>query len=194
MEIVSLGSNCAVAYQLKKIQIRNQAYPFDWAKVSLNSLITVLENNFDRYSKLSIKKISQNHLILDNTNTNPTYIVTNNYGITMAHELVNEEQLNLFELVLLKRIDRFIQLKNMADEGKIIRFVRIEISNLSPNQMLSYNKLVELLDKIISNYQIVVISKNKPDELNPKITWYELKAFDKKWWYPEVIWENIFNL
>lgn len=47
----------------------------------------------------------------------------------------------------------------MADEGKIIRFVRIETSNLSPNQILSYNKLVELLDKIISNYQLV-ISKN----------------------------------
>ena len=65
MEIVSLGSNCAVAYQLKELQLRNQAYPFDWAKVSLNSLIKVLENNFTDYCQVTIKKLSENHLMLD---------------------------------------------------------------------------------------------------------------------------------
>lgn len=191
MEIISLGSNCAVAYQLKQLQLRNQAYPFDWAKVSLNSLIKVLENNFNKYSKLSIKKLSENHNTFDDNK--PTYIVSNDYGITMAHELVDERNLKLFEISLSKRVERFFELKNIVNEDKVIRFVRLETSNLSPTQLSSYNKLVDLLDRYFSSYQLIVISKNIPTESNPKIIWHNLTSFDERWWYPEVNWKSVFG-
>ena len=33
MDIVSLGGNCSVAYQLNKLQLRYNSYPFDWCKI-----------------------------------------------------------------------------------------------------------------------------------------------------------------
>jgi hypothetical protein len=191
MEIISLGSNCAVAYQLKQLQLRNQAYPFDWAKVSLNSLIKVLENDFDRYCKLTTKKLSKNHLTFDDTK--PSFIVSNDYGITMAHELVDEQNIEIFTLSLSKRIERFKNLGCLVEDRNPIRFVRLETSNLTEIQLLSYNKLIQALDKYFRNYQLVVISKNKPVEQNPKIIWYKLESFDENWWYPNVNWKEIFS-
>ena len=181
MEIVSLGSNCAVAYQLKELQLRNQAYPFDWAKVSLNSLIKVLENNFTDYCQVTIKKLSENHLMLDTKE--PSYLVANRYGITMAHEIVDQQNLDLFASFLIRRVERFKKLDNP-------KFVRLETANLSPEQMVGYNKLVELLDKYFTSYQLIVISKINP--INPKIKWIKLGSFDERWQYPELDWSNIF--
>lgn len=183
MEIVSLGSNCAVAYQLKQYQLRKQAYPFDWARISLNSLVKVLDNNFHRYEKMSIKKLSENHPNWEDNK--PSYIVGNDYGVTMAHEIVNEQNLELFSTFLLKRIERFKILVNPT-------FIRLETSNLTPTQMQTYNKLVGHLDDYFSNYKLIVISKIKPT--NPKITWIELKSFDNKWWYPSLDWKSVFDL
>jgi hypothetical protein len=183
MSIVSLGSNCAVAYQLKQYHLRTHAYPFDWVKVSLNSLVKVLANNFERYEKMSIKKLSENHISWEENK--PSYIISNDYGITMAHELVNEQNLEIFSNILLKRIDRFRLLENST-------FVRLETANLTPVQMLVYNNLVEQLDKYFTEYQLVVISKIKPS--NSKIKWIELKSFDENWSYPSLDWKSIFNL
>ncbi len=186
MEIVSLGSNCAVAYQLKQLNLRNHAYPFDWAKVSLNSLLKTLENNFERYQNISIKKYSINHPSWDSTL--PSYIVSNEYGISMAHELINSDNIELYKSSLIKRIERF---KLLSTIDKKIRFVRLETSNLSQTQMYLYDKLIVLLDEYFTNYELIVISKLKPP--NNRIIWFELKSFDENWWYPNVEWSIIFN-
>jgi hypothetical protein len=186
MEIVSLGSNCAIAYQLKQMNLRNHAYPFDWAKISLNSLVKVLDNDFHRYHNISIKKYSTNHLSWDDNQ--PSYIVCNDYGITMAHELVNQDNIELYTLSLIRRIQRFKLLNTI---NKKIRFVRIETGNLTPTQLLTYNKLVFLLDELVLNYELVVISKNKPP--NQKIIWHQLESFDENWWYPKLNWLKIFE-
>ena len=56
MKLISLGGNCSITYQLIKLNLRSEAYPFDWTKISINQLINVLENNFDGYSEtLEIK-------------------------------------------------------------------------------------------------------------------------------------------
>ena len=63
--LISLGGNCSITYQLNKYNLRQEAYPFDWAKVSINQLITVLENGFKDYCQtIKIMKFSSNH---DNT-------------------------------------------------------------------------------------------------------------------------------
>jgi wyosine [tRNA(Phe)-imidazoG37] synthetase (radical SAM superfamily) len=183
MVIVSLGSNCAVAYHLQELGLRTNAYPFDWVKISINSLNKVLENNFDGYSNIFLKKLSTNHP--DFSSGKPTYLIKNNYNITMAHEITNIEdfKLNTWIDILHRRIERFTQLKNPT-------FVRIETSNLSEKQMESYNKLVELLDKYFNKYHLIVISKIKPS--NYKIKWYELESFDENWKYENINWKQLF--
>ena len=89
---------------MKQLQLIKQTYPFDWVKVSLNSLIKVLENDFDRYCKLTIKKLYENHLIFDDTKT--SFIVSNDYGITMTRELVDEQNIETFTLSLSNGVDK----------------------------------------------------------------------------------------
>ena len=67
MKLISLGGNCSITYQLIKLNLRSEAYPFDWTKISINQLINVLENNFNGYSEtLEIKYMSDKHFLSNN--------------------------------------------------------------------------------------------------------------------------------
>jgi hypothetical protein len=104
---IPIGNNCSVAYQLKKLNIRYNSYPFDWAKMNIRKLNRVLENDFKDYSKLRIHKFSNNHL--DNIhNIHGTYILKNSYNINFAHELLDIHDLNKLEFLFEKRINKII--------------------------------------------------------------------------------------
>ena len=79
---ISLGSNCSVSYQLQKRKLKIKSFPFDWSKISITQLLSVLENNFDDYvESLSIKKLSFEHCC---SNTNYSLILKNKYNNTLA--------------------------------------------------------------------------------------------------------------
>jgi hypothetical protein len=186
MEIISLGSNCAVCYHLVNLGLRTNAYPFDWTKLSLNNLINVLTNKFAGFNDLVVKKYSQDHPIMSDTiTTSGSIILTNKLNIQFAHELSSSDELADFSNILSRRVNRFLNLTNLT-------FVRLETENLTLNQMDGYNKLVELLDGLFTNYKLIVISKLKPS--NNKIIWVELESFESDWKYPKISWANIFNL
>ena len=48
-KFISLGTSCVIAYQLNKLGLRKESYPFDWAKFDINKLNNVLENNFNNF-------------------------------------------------------------------------------------------------------------------------------------------------
>ena len=98
--------------------------------------------------------------------------------------MIHENKLDDFKNNILKRINRFYKLKNPI-------FVRIEINNLSENQMKKYKKLQECLDKIFDNYEIKLISKIKYE--TNKIKWYNLVNFSSNWKYNHLNWETIFK-
>ena len=183
---VSLGSNCSVAYNLKKHGLREEAYPFDWCKVSINKLCGILENKFDNFSNIEIVKKSISHPLIESTNTGiGSYIIKNNYGIQFAHEVTNEYQLVSFSNCLDRRVSRFFELKNPI-------FVRIETTNLSEKQMNKYGRLLSILNTYFDNYKLILISKNKLS--NDKVIWHHLTAFSSDWKYPNVDWKTIFSL
>jgi hypothetical protein len=186
MEIISLGSNCAVSYHLVNLGLRTNAYPFDWTKLSINNLINVLTNKFTGFNDLVVKKYSQDHpVILDSITTSGSIILTNNLNIQFAHEISSSDELADFSNILSRRVNRFLNLTNPT-------FVRLETGNLTLTQMDGYNKLVELLDELFFNYKLIVISKLKPS--NKKIIWVELDSFDSDWKYPKVNWSDVFSL
>ena len=43
-QIISLGSNCSITYQLNKYNLRNTAYPFDWSEIRMNKLVEIFTN------------------------------------------------------------------------------------------------------------------------------------------------------
>ena len=175
---VSLGSNCAVSFALRKYNLRKIAYPFDWSAISLNQLIAVLQNNFEDFEKVEIHKLSLNHV--DFETGQPTYIIKNKYNIKFAHELF--ETCTDFSEKLLSRIDRFRKLINPT-------FIRLEM-----NEVDKLDKLVELLDKYYDKYRLIIIS-SKPDKImNNKIIHYKLDVEYKDWKYENLDWNAIFNL
>lgn len=191
---ISLGSNCSITEQLKKYNLRSNAYPFDWCNISINQLIEVLNNDFDNYSEsLEIKNISEKHL---NVNKEPTLILKNKYCIKFAHEICNKEELEAFKEKIQKRISKF---KSIS--GKII-FYRIELKKINKNYL---NKIIDLhtyLNKYFNNFEIKVIIN--PDfiitteqiqffqDKNIKIIKYDL--FSEDWKMNHLDWNNIFSI
>lgn len=187
---ITLGSNCSITYQLNKHNLRLKSYPFDWAKITLKQLINVLENNFISYTDFQKIKLSSLHL---KNEINPTLLIENNYGIKFAHEIIDnlDSKIEEFKIKLLNRIERFRNLKN-----KQVKFVRIELNNISIKYFESINVLINLLDNFILSYQLILIINSNIDinqiKLDKRIQVYKFNSFDSNWKMDKLNWKNIF--
>jgi hypothetical protein len=198
--IISLGSNCSVTYQLNKYNLRKQSFPFDWAKITIKQLNKVLENKFKDYDNVFIKKFSENH--------DSSYIVSNKYNITFAHEIFNKYSIKEFNQVLVNRINNFITRKGVyicdrPDADKIthrpdaITFVRIELQPITESYIAELNKLIILLDIYFDNYKIILLIDSECNincEISPKIIIKKVVNFDNfiDWKMDYIDWYNIF--
>lgn len=143
-EFVPIGNTCAIAYNLKRLNLRNNAYPFDWCKMNTNKFITVLNNDFDGFEDVIVKKLSENHKHFEDENF-PSLILKNKYGIEFAHEVLSDNDIEEFKTKLKYRIDRFKKLDNcifvvfncssleLLKEALSSRFQRFEIRNVIRN-------------------------------------------------------------
>ena len=203
---ISLGGNCSITYQLNKYNLRNEACPseklsntlyycpFDWAKIKINQLINVLENNFENYAEsLQIKKYSDSH---------QSYIITNDYSIHFAHEVVNIDELKElddFKDKIKRRITRFKNLSsNYSDK---ITFIRIELDVPKSNYINNIIKLVKLIKNYYSNFVLkILIETNSYNTIinNPifeKLEYVEFIKFDsysEDWKMDHINWDSIF--
>ncbi len=165
---IGLGSNCSTAYQMKKIGIRREAFPFDWTKIKFRNLLNVFRNNFESFDKLEVVKFSENH--------ENSYILKNKY-CNFAHEVCNLNKLDDFEKKIQKRVIKLLNKKSII-------FVRLELDNI-----LDYRDLEYELDKYFTNYKLVVISKRKP---LGNIIHFELPEFID-WKFNNFDWSAIFQ-
>ena len=166
---ISLGGNCSVCYQLNKYNIRTVAYPFDWCKISINQLISVLSNDFDNYDSIKIYKYSENH---------NSYLLKNDYDITFAHEIGNIDE---FKIKLADRIDRFKNSKNNI-------YIRIELCKINDNYI---NKIKQLM-KLIKGKLILII--NSDIEINiENVVVYRYNEFSDDWQMNHIDWLTIFK-
>lgn len=169
IEYIPLGGNCSIAYQLHKKGLRDNGYPFDWSKSTMNQLITSLEDNLNKYvSSLEISGFSDKHpyikfigLPIKGINENTfqeqgTYKCRNDYGITMSHELVLKNDLLTLKEKLSRRVFRFLDLKNSNKD--ILHFIRLEMKVITVESYIS--KLIHLINLLIE------ITKNKKIKLS----------------------------
>ena len=187
---VSLGGNCAITYQLNKYKLRNQAYPFDWCRISIKQLINVLENNFKHYHHLSIQDISNKHQKYDNKNNILSYESTlfkNSYGILFAHEV---DDIEILSESLKRRIQRF---KSITDS---ITFIRLELSR--PNGLFMKNlvSLCIVLYKYFTRFRIkLIIHKSFEEYYVPldNVDIYYFEEFCDDWKFEHLNWNEIFK-
>jgi len=171
---VSLGSSCAVTYQLNKLKLRNVSYPFDWMNIKITKLIEVFKSKFKDYTEFNTPKYLENH---------NSYTVKNSYGY-FAHEIFKENEVSHFIERLNVRIPRLYSIKNPI-------FVRLETYKFK--NKVTYRKywieLCSLLNEVYDgNYKIILISQINP-ELN-KIKWYEYESFNEDWRNDELDWSK----
>ena len=86
MNYVSLGGNCAVAYQLDIRKLSYTRYPFDWCNVTIYQLIDTLDSNFKDFEDISIVKKSENHMCFK-TNDNYSLVLKNKYNISKKRKI-----------------------------------------------------------------------------------------------------------
>jgi hypothetical protein len=189
MLFISLGGNCSISYQLKKLNLKNKSYPFDWSKISIKQLISVLENDFIQYNEsLLIYKLSDLH---DNFITNDSYslILKNNYNITFAHELGDINNLDNYKEKIKRRIERF---KNINSSK--ITFIRIELNIIKENYKDNIVKLCEVLNKYSNNYilKIIINSYIDFDDLPRNVIIYKYDDFTDDWQMNKIDWNKIF--
>lgn len=179
MKYITLGSACCVTYQLNKYNLRDEAYPFDWAKINLTQLITILENNFLNYDTIIIKKLSDNHNGL---------LLKNDYNVQFAHEVKSEYELDEFNNKMKNRINRF----NSINEK--VTFIRIELTPIKLNFIENINKLCLLLNKYSNNciLKLIINSDIIFDDLPSNIKIYKFTDYSFEWKMDHIDWYTIF--
>jgi len=174
---ISMGGNCSVTYQLKKYELKDKSYPYDWCKIKINKLRDSLNNNFLKYYDVDIYKYSNNH---------KSWILKNHYGI-FAHEFLVKYNLEMFKESLKERVKNMKEIKNPV-------FVRLETYSYKNEKKYKeyWDEIIIELNKLYDNYKIILISKINPKKDN--IKWYEYKDFSEEWENNHLEWKNILNL
>ena len=146
---VPLGNTCTISYQLNEVGLRHYAFPFDWSKMSINQLNKVLTNGFKSFSDIKVKKYSENHPNFDNGGG--SFIVSNPYNITFAHEVIDKNSIDEFKKLLDKRLTRLLSHKD-----DYIKFVIFNTGKKLDRTLLTSN-----LKKYFNDFDILEI---QPDD------------------------------
>tara|TARA_B100000524_G_C23625429_1_gene361327 strand:- start:107 stop:715 length:609 start_codon:yes stop_codon:yes gene_type:complete len=193
MTYVSLGASCSIAYNLKKFDLRNEAYPFDWTRtLNLNNICKAIDNEFKDFlnlNKFELKKLDESFFIEGNK---CSYIYKNDY-CSFYHDFYDEItkiDVNTFKQKYKRRIVRFLEL---LKSDKEIIFIREQIGKLNVNKI---NNLIKSLNNYNKNmnYKIIIITNDinyKNININ-KIYFYfsDVKVLD--WKRCELNWEKLF--
>jgi hypothetical protein len=184
-EYISLGSDCSIAFNLDKHNLRINAYPFDWIKINnINDLINILSNDFKFFTDMNYIEIlneSDKFPYLDDkwTSVLSKNVILKNtkYNITFPHEIKIDDQTSVdikiknFIDKYDRRINKFISILKNDSIKKV--FIRIT------NKKEELENLNDILSKICLNYELKIIIINKKNKF-------------LSWKKEELNWENIF--
>jgi hypothetical protein len=143
---ISLGSDCAVRYQLGEHNLVSQTFPFDWAKTNnIDMICDTLEKDFSNFFEgYKTKPQSDNFVNFDNLEecikSKIQLKLSNN--IVMPHEAIGDvfDEYSYIEKYM-RRVDRFRNIVRDKEIKKI--FIRSDDKQLNENQI---SKLYHALD------------------------------------------------
>ena len=190
---VSLGNSCSIAYNLKLCNLRTEAYPFDWVRVTnINNVTTLIDNKFNDFLDIDTFVFKEYSDIFEVNSKMGSYVYKNNY-CSFYHEFENRierEKLLSFKDKYIRRIERFLDL--LQSDKKII-FIREEFGKIKINKINRFiKKLYENNPNI--NFNIILITNDNIEiESNQIINYYSNKKIID-WTRPELNWNEIFNL
>ena len=123
--IISLGQSCQVAYQLGRLGLRFEAYPFDWLfSFDTNKLIEALESRFTDWLKFD-------NLVECSPQSNSLHkiVIDSKYGMTHQHifplSVSLSESYSVVKEVVNRRVKRLLDLYG---SGQNILFIRTNLT------------------------------------------------------------------
>jgi len=169
---ISLGSDCSVSYQLRKLGLQKHgSMPFDWMRIdNLLSVISILEDEFRDFARFESYNIKQQSLAFDYFGSSGASMksefrmVHSKYKFILPHEYQGSQIEPLqFEEKYSRRIARFLDIGRNPALPKV--FIRLgsarDTSNLA--------RLQTALDNLgCVNYKVQYINLEDYNILIPK--------------------------
>ena len=173
-EFISIGDSCVIAHQLKNLNLRNNAYPLDWSKSSINKIVKTLQINFKDYSEIELKKYKEE---------DKTYSFINNMNISFEHQIkeLDEKIINDYKKTIKRRVERLISKKN----NKIILVMMNQ-----ENREYDINILINNLSIYFNNFKLIYISKHKVKHELVKHVLIKTEDYTN-WKYDYLNWFNV---
>jgi hypothetical protein len=180
-KFISIGTQCTTADLLKRFNIRNESYPFDWVLSTPQFIYTIIKLLL--VDKMDIEYIVDNHFFVCDARAN-CKIIEHYYTEKTGQTLVNTKYNVCFPHDTLEDRDKYVRrlerLRNtLLDENCFIYLIYVSVSsptngNYTLNGVETIHDLYEYIDKIndimksIRNtYKIVVFDTNKPPNVVP---------------------------
>jgi len=191
MNYISLGSNCSVAYQLQKLNLKKESLPFDWIRVnSIKAVLDLIENNFSGFlDDLVHVKDDEKFPFIDDTEEYFDKIqdkktkIYKNQNIGFFHDFKDGVSFEEVKEKYDRRIKRFYE--KIKEKSY---FIRDEIK-FKESDIPIYNQL----NKLIKNYNkesklVLIINDNKKsfniDKLDQDITVFIDHEKITEWQHP----------
>ena len=162
--IISLGTNCQVAWYSRELGLRDFAYPFDWCISPFDTVYSLINNNFENF-------FLKEHLIQDTDHS----VKDTLYNMRFLHDfpaqhggstgdannthywgVLSADYMEAYETIKQKyqrRIERFYR---TISSGKKVYFVRI--FDTTKQQAIDLSNLIQLKFPDL-DYKLVVISQ-----------------------------------
>ncbi|MGZ9586208.1 DUF1796 family putative cysteine peptidase [Paenibacillus marinisediminis] len=151
--IVSLGTNCQVAHQLKKNGLRSFAGPFDWFVFeSLSHMSNLFKNNmqglYEPHNTIAIEKHDNTFVVKDERYTCLSY---HDFHVSEGQSEITLKSYNMF---IKKLSQRIINMKRRIQEGKKVLLVRTVASYKEAMELKTcfYECFHKETDILIVNY------------------------------------------
>jgi len=134
--IINLGGDCQVSHQLAIHGLRKYALPFDGLVTSVNSLLSILTDNFEGF------------LVPDNfeficTEKGEKYILDKKYRTTLMHDFpLQADFLRDFDAIAVKYQRRIDRLRELIIESENPLFIR---KRINPEQAMHLKDLLSTL-------------------------------------------------
>lgn len=158
--IIPFGSNCFIASNLKRNNIKLTSYPFDWIFSYPNDIIDMIETNFE-------KILNKNFYLYKDLNINY------NFHKEYCPELRMFNHYNPYKESDYEYIKRCInRFNNVLKKKENKLFIMMFTNNNVNNEIKNIIKLKHIIDKKTSEYDIICFFQEKRGYQDKKIINY----------------------
>lgn len=186
--IIPIGNHCWVAYNLKALGFRKQAYPFDWITsqpVDLFRLFFDIITSENVFEFINIFFNMDENEIIHMKYNNQYYFKNIKYNITFPHDDLSD--------IKEKYLRRFTRLKNIFFNSDILFIFAARSENFEKEILAFIEKVIKV--KGNDNIHLFCINGFLENVDNKYITHVKLPYIhDENWYYDKTTYkESIYN-